>query len=271
MSGGLLLATVDPLDPIFAGLVPLQSRKVLWFSGQNITTGAPSTTNGAAWGWNSFASSGTILTHPALVSTNRLTATNRVVYSTTSSTTASMGITDNGQLIAWRGNAAGLGGFLFVCRFAIELLGASVPLKTFVGLEGVLGPAATTDWTTDTTISKLGMAFTATTSAGSTLTGNWQIMEGSTAAKTAHDLGANFALTVGDYIELRLWCAQNDTAISYQVKNLTTGNTATGTLNTTIPANTVFLTPYAQMNVAAGGSGTTRFSISMLYLECYDG
>jgi hypothetical protein len=197
--------------------------------------------------------------------------TNRVIYTTTSPTTVTLGITDNGQLIAWRGNAVGLGGFAFACRFAIEALGTTVPLKCFVGLEGVLSPPATTDWTTDTTISKLGMAFTATTSAGGTLTGNWQLVEGSTAALTIHDLGASFALTVNDYIELRLSCAPDSTLVSYQITNLTSGAVSSGTLNTTLPANTVFLVPYINLNIALGGAGITRFSIAQMYLQCFDG
>lgn len=250
---------------------PLATGKTIWFSGQNTTLSAPTTSAGQTWGWNSFVSSGGVVSHVALAAGTRLSATNRVIYTATSSTTVTLGITDNGQLIAWRGNATGQGGFVFVARFAIEALGTTVPLKCFVGLEGVLGPPAATDWTTDTTISKIGMAFTATTSAGGTLAGNWQLVEGSTSARTIHDLGASFALTVNDYIEIRLSCTPDDTLVSYQITNLTSGAVASGTLNTTLPANTVFLVPYINLNIATGGAGTTRFSIAQMYLQCFDG
>lgn len=283
LSGGATVdnagvVTITPTPPLPA-VSALATHKVVWFSGQSpVPASAPASSTGDLWGWNtfSFAAGNLGVTHPALTSASRLAATNRVVTASSSPITVSMGIQETGQTIAWRGNAANLGGFFFVCRIAIEAYGAGVPLDTFVGLFGpqaALIPPAATNWVTDTTMDKLGIAFH-TTSAGG-LVGNWQLVEsGGGGTVTAHDLGPTFALTVGDYIEVQLSATPNDNKVTYKISNLTSGATAAGILNTTLPVNTDFLAPYVQMNVQStggGGTGTTRFSISQMYLECFDG
>ena len=250
----------------------IQTHKVQYFSGNS---NAGTLTSGLhLWGFGNFAavSSGSdTFSAPALVSTNRLTATSRYRVATTVSS-VQFGFNENGNAIIWRGNAVGLGGFKFCCRFSITGISASTVMNAMWGLVDNAGSGAGTNWTTDTTISKLGMAFTCTTTSGAAFPSqNWQMMEGSTSAKTAHDLGSGFALKLNDFIELNMYCASNDNKVLYLVNNLTSGASASGTLNTTLPANTVFLLPYLRLNIQSGGGATNQFDLAHIYIESFDG
>jgi len=245
----------------------IATQKVLYFNGQNIPTNAPIAGN-SYWGWNTFLSTAVNIGHPVLTPGTRLSATNRFIAS--AGISSQLGIRESGQLIAWRGNAAGLGGFTFRCRFALESIGTNTTMFAMVGLISNLNPVATTNFVTDMTIAKVGMAFSAT-SVGNVLSGNWQLLEGTVGAITAHDLGVGFPLIANQYLELILASASDGTSITYTVNNLTTGATTSGTLNTSIPINTQFLCPYLQCNTQTGASPTTSFSISNVVLVCFDG
>ncbi len=240
-----------------------------------------SATNGTAAQSLGFASptfNGTVAS-PNLSAASKLGCTKRVTYSQTAAS-ARCGFFDGSYINAgvpqigpWRGNSANRGGFLFRARFAISAIPVSAVLHSMIGLVGGSGGASSTNWVTDTTMPKIGMGFTCTTTAGGAFpVANWQILEGSASAVTAHDLGSGFALTVGDFIELIFYCTPNDTKISYTVNNLTTNQTASGVLNTTLPAST---TPLMMMVSAftdvTYASGTLTLDIAHAYSEWYDG
>jgi len=173
------------------------------------------------------------LTQQTLASTNLLTSVRATLFSsgTTAGTVSSVNAS---QTEFWRGNAAGLGGFYFRSRFGLNTLQAG--MRAFVGVTDVISSPTNVDPTTSTTPGKVGMAINAST-------GNWQLVTNVTgSAPTATDLDANFAVNTTSLFQLELFCAPNDSAISYEVTNISTGNKTRGTISTNLPANTTFLT-----------------------------
>lgn len=199
--------------------------KRLYLMVPNTTTSVLAVGN-AAW-----TTAGTLAT-PAIASTNLLASVRRTTFSsgTVAGTVASF---RNAQTELWRGNAAGLGGFLVKIRFGLDTL--QTGMRAFLGIVDVTTASGNVDPTTNTTPGKVGLAINAST-------GNWQLVYNLTgAAPTVLDLGANFPVNTTHLLELTLACSPNDAAISYQVKNLSTGNVANGSLSTNIPAAATFM------------------------------
>lgn len=197
-------------------------------------------------------------TTPALAATNLLTQTYRSTLSTGATAGGLAYIRGNGLTI-WRGNAAGLGGFLVIHRFALSGT-LQAGLRAFAGIVDVAANPTNVDPTSTATPGGVGIAVNGNT-------GNWKLVNNVTdTARTASDLGANFPVINTDLLELALSCMPNDSGISYQVTNLSTGNTTGGTLTTNIPANTSFLAPAIWTTNNATGAAQTLDFIST-YVE----
>jgi hypothetical protein len=173
------------------------------------------------------------LTQQTLASTNLLTSVRATLFSsgTTAGTVASV---RDAQTEFWRGNATGLGGFYFRSRFGLNTLQSGN--RAFVGITDVTTAPTNVDPTTSTAPGKAGMAINANT-------GNWQFVANVTgSAPTVTDLGANFAVNTTSLFQLEIFCGSNDSAISYEITNLSTGNKIRASVTTNIPASTTFLT-----------------------------
>jgi hypothetical protein len=172
---------------------------------------------------------------PTLAGTSLVTQTYRSTISS-GATTGGVAFIRSNSLNIWRGNAAGLGGFLVTHRFAMSNTLQS-GLRVFAGVVDVASNPTNVDPLSTTTPGGVGLAINANS-------GNWKIVNNVTGtARTATDLGANFPVNNTDLQEVALWCAPNDSGIGYQVTNPTTGNTTSGTITTNIPANASFLAP----------------------------
>lgn len=243
----------------------LQKHKISYFSG--MTTGTGGITAGLHyWGFAGLTIAGSTST-PALATTSQFAATPRLRVSATGS--SQLGIQESGIQTGWRGNATNLGGFFYRCRFSITSISTTAHVQSIVGVVASLAPAFT-NWVTDTSTARVAICFDLTSSGGA-FTGNWQLVECSGAAVTAHDLGANFTVNSTDYLEVIIYCAQNAASINYTINNLTSGQTVSGTMNTTIPGNTTFLAPCCKTNAATLSGGTQSLDITHLYFETYDG
>ena len=201
---------------------------------------------------------GTVST-PTITSTSLRNQTKRFTL-TSAITAAALASLRVNAVECYSGNAAGLGGYFVVCRFALSGT-LQTGMRAFVGLTDTPTTAATNiDPTTSTTPGKIGMAINAST-------GNWNLVNNITgAAPTVLALGANFPVNTTDMLELILFCAPNATSISYRVKNFTSGLLTSGTLSTNIPANTTFLgrVMWACNNTIAGA---VAIDCSKFYLE----
>lgn len=161
--------------------------------------------------------------------------TYRAVLSTTTTAGTLAYIRGNSGRIA-RGNAAGLGGFFLIHRFALSGTLQS-GMRFFAGIQDTAANPTNVDPTTATTPGKVGLAINANT-------GNWNIVHNlSGAAPTVVPLGASFPVNNTDLIELTLFAKPNDTVITYRVTNWSTGAQTTGTISTNLPANTTFMVP----------------------------
>ena len=184
-------------------------------------------------------------TAPAPATTNLKTSIRRTAYSTgTTAGTSTYQRASTPQV--WRGNAAGLGGFFFTTRFGLST--TQTNNRVFVGMNDIVAnPTTNIDYSTSTASNKIGMVI-------NTNTGNWSFMNNTAGtAPTVTSLGATIPVNTTDLMELVMFSAPNGSSIGYRVTDITTGAQVSGSVNTNLPANNVFLSPfyYANNNATA--------------------
>ena len=106
---------------------------------------------------------------------------------------------------------------------------------------------------------------------------NWQVIRNDNAGTgTKIDLGTSFTRTgVGVIYEARFFAASNDntttgTSIGYQISNVSSGGTATGTMTTDLPSPTGFMAFWVWANTGTSPSGTATgamIEFSRIYVE----
>lgn len=160
----------------------------------------------------------------------------------------------------WRGNAARLGGFHAIFRFAISDPSLVGTARMFVGLGPNTSP---TDVDPSTLTNLIGIGC----NNGDT---QLQLYAAGAVAQSRVALGANFPCnTVStDVYELALFAAPNGSDIGYLVTRLNTGQTVSGTVGVSanLPVNTVVLSPQIWRT-----NGTTAaaaaFDLMGIYVE----
>lgn len=156
----------------------------------------------------------------------------------------------------WRGNAGTLGGFNTWMRWSIETDNGTT--NSFAGLRNGTSSAALACVTSPANVTD-GVFMTCLS------TGNYQLCSNdNVGAATCIDLGANFACaTVPGYYELIFTAQPNSSSIEYVVKNLLTGASASGSLTSDLPRNTVFLGwEVNACNGANAGTVTIGFTLA---------
>ena len=228
-------------------------------------TAAVGTGTGFGTAWP--ACTGTI-THPTVTAgmgqqakvmqlTNVVTNQNQILGLTASTATLAN---------VWRGSGAGLGGFFFQCRYKIMLI-PNAQIRIFVGLTSTTtGLVAGLDvYTGDV------CGFDHITTDNIT-TMSFVIRDNTTTTR------ATFAvptLAVNNTYDATIYSQPGGSVIYYRLVDLLTGNTIidtnTGvTGNTTLPRNTIFMGPQAQMSNGTANIVVTTVAIGInkLYLEC---
>ncbi len=215
------------------------------------------------WGnsWTSRLASGS-QTFPAKASTNAMLSMNRVLYTTTATANTSAGIQST-RTVAWRGNAAGLGGFLFFSRFGLQAIGNSARLRVLVGLSDLNG-AMTQDPST---------YLLAAINGGAQVIGlikdaadvNLQFFIRNGTTQTKQNTGV--APTANQILDLYIHSMPNGTDVMFQLNNPLTGATlASATLSTGIPASAQFL--YAQTHVGTSAATSIQsLALNQIYVE----
>lgn len=164
------------------------------------------------------------------------------------------------SLRIWRGNAAGLGGFIIVHRFGMA--GLQTGNRAFAGIQDTAANPTNIDPTTATTPGRIGMAINAST-------GNWNLVNNITGtAPTILALGANYPVDTTTLYELILFCPPNGSSIGYRITNLSTNIQTNGTLTTNIPSNTTFLTPTVWCS-NNGQIASVTMDFVVTYVETY--
>ncbi|MDE2434726.1 MAG: hypothetical protein KGM49_00565 [Sphingomonadales bacterium] len=198
-------------------------------------------------------------TIPALTAAGGVqTATYRSTIST-GATAGGLAYIRGNQATVFRSASAGLGSFLVVHRFSLSGT-LQAGLRAFAGLVDVTANPTNVNPTTTTTPGGIGLACAANT-------GNWKLVSNVTGtARTATDLGASFPVDNTSLLELALWCAPNDSGISWQVTNLSTGATASGKVTTNLPAANTFMAPAVWVTNNATAAAQTLDFVST-YVE----
>jgi hypothetical protein len=187
--------------------------------------------------------------------TNLRTSMRRISYISAGTAGSSGGVKYN-TLHYWRGNAAGLGGFFFSCRFSFALLPAGY--RFFVGMYGSATNPTNADISTQ--LNLIGVGKDAADTAPQFMHNDGT----ATALKTSTALALP---TTSDVLEVRVFCKPNDTVISMSCQYINGGTAAMYTSGTTdLPASTQGLLPMLWANNGVTASAIDPELLSM-YLE----
>jgi hypothetical protein len=227
------------------------------FFGNSIVMWAPSATTGqTAFGVTYTArnnGTGAAQSTPTRASTNAMTSLSRAQFGTGTTATGASG-TQTNLAVAWRGNAANLGGFFFFSRFGIETLAAD--MRAFVGLSANNATIAADPSTWANTI---GLT-------KDTADSTWQLVQrnASTLTKTA----TGCTVTAGQILDFLLFAPPNGSTITARLVDAVTGTVYVDdvVLNTTLPVNTTFLFMQAQC-MSVTGTTAKILSLNRMYLE----
>lgn len=240
--------------------------------GNNIIMYAPSSgttvTGGFGTTWAKGAAAGTV-SHPTPATTapaifNQMKRTRHA--NAASTTNQEMGIVSlaSGLPQFWGGNAAGLGGYFFFCRFAIGLWAANT-CRLFVGMTAATSAIVTTD---TVPANSIGLSHISTDGANIL---NF-VSKNATTLSTYSISGATIA--AGQVFDLYMYCKPNDANLYFRVDSVNAGTTLVdGVINTTLgytlPVNTTFLGPAALMSngAASVAVNTVAIDVNRIYVE----
>lgn len=192
--------------------------------------------------------------HPTKASTNALTSMNRATFGTGTTATGSSGIQSSAS-VAWRGNAANLGGFFYFARFGVETHEAA--MQYMIGLSALNAALAGEPSVQNNT---LALCKDSTDS-------NWFFVSrnGSTTTKTATGL----AVAAGTILDLTMFAPPNGNDVTVRLANAVDGTVYMDNVVITanLPVNTTFLFAHAQCRSTAGGTAKL-LALNRIYVEC---
>lgn len=251
IGGGALPAFVGP-SGFSSALQPFLGRnKVMLYAPQGNSTSV--TQLGAG-----FSSTGTGASRN-VTTTNFFASIRRIGFTT--ATTANSRAMINGPAQFFLGSTPGMGGFRYVARFGTSDAAIVAGANMFCGLSGSSGVGNGASVASALNILGLGA------DAGDT---NMQIFcNDATGTATKVDLGANFPAntTNVDMYELAMFAPSGSAGnVYWQVIRLNTGDTASGTISTDMPAVNQLLLPIIQRsNLSTGLS--VGLDVAGVYIE----
>jgi hypothetical protein len=120
------------------------------------------------------------------------------------------------------------GGFLHYSKFYLPD-GSYTSSNLLAGMSGTL----VTDLTTPRATSTNKACFQYSNGGGTYTDTTWQFSTSNASAQTTTD--TTLAVTAGHVYECFIWCPNNASSISWQITNLTTGTTQSGSTGSTLP------------------------------------
>lgn len=277
----ILLAPTTPPAPDASGLIlfndVLAGRHMLKQMGPSglDTHMQPHVGRNRYSGWNPSYTGGTTATDgssSALQATGTTTSNTKnltnlhqymnrqEVLVTTAAATAVAGLGHSAAPYA-RGNVAKVGGFHMILRWGPATGVATATMRAFAGM--IASISAPTDVQPSSLVNMMGMGWDAADTQVQMMTND----AAGTATKVA--LGASFPVPTVDrtsVYEIALFCPPNGTDVKWEVTDLVSDASATGTITTDLPAATTFLRPL--MYCSAGGtSSVIGISFMGLYIE----
>jgi len=216
------------------------------------STGTTVSTNfGTSWTARN-SGTGAAQAHPTRASTNALTSLIRATFGTGTTATGSSGI-QSALPVAWRGNAANLGGFYATWRFAVETLSSDIQL--LIGLSALNAALAGEPSAQNNTFALCKDAADTT----------WQIVSrNTTLVKT--NLGAT--ITAGQILDFTIFAPPNGSGITVRLVDAVTGTVLVDNVQFTggMPSNTTFL--YAHAQIRSTTTTTAKLlALNRIYVE----
>lgn len=160
----------------------------------------------------------------------------------------------------WRGNAAGVGGFDFHCRFAIAAW-AAASVRLCVGLNaGILG------WAVSDTLAGSGCGLWHDTTDAATVL-SFMTYDGTTATKTPITL-AN-PLAAGQMFDFTMYSPPNGSYVAYKLVDVLTGTVLADTSTaTTLPVNSSLLGQEIGMSNGTANTTVSTVGIEIMSHQC---
>lgn len=250
-AGRSLLAMIGP-NGVDVNLQPaLFGNSIAMWSPSTGTTA--SANFGTSW---SIRNTGTSAAqaHPARSSTNALAALVRATYGTGTTATGTSGI-QSALNIAWRGNAANLGGWFFFSRFAVETFAAD--LRLFVGLSS---RNASLNADPSTFNHSVGLCKDSADS-------QWHILTRGTAA-TKTPLPVPLTVAAGTILDFVMFAPPFGTDIRFALRNAVTGEVYADdvTVTANLPGNTTFMYAHASIQ-SVTGTTAKLLALNRIYVE----
>lgn len=248
----------NPVQPALFG------NRILMYVPSTGTTGTGSGTSfGPAW-----TSAGTV-SHPTPATTapalsNQMKRTRWANVVTTPNQELGVKYAAASERQFWRGNAAGLGGFFFVCRFIVELYPAST-VRIWAGLTG---NTSTSVAISDTVLNDTCGLWHDTTDP-STGAGAFNFVTRNTVTTTKQQITLANAIAAGNSYDFYMYAKPNDSTIYWRLDDLVNNVTYEGSQTTTLPTNTAFLGPQVAMSNGTANVTvtTTAIGIAGVYAE----
>jgi hypothetical protein len=258
ISGRMLPAYVGP-SGIDSAVQPLMARnKIAYWNPPGNATTVP-----GVFGMQAPTAVGTATTRN-VATTNVLTRMKRLGY-VTAATAGTLASHYNTVTQYTTGTGSGLGGFHFVCRFAVSDAAAVSGARHFCGISSAT--AAPTNVEPSTLTNSIGVAQLSTDNT------QWYLVYGGSAAQTAIALGTSIGSpTLNNTAwDLSLFSPPNQNAVVYyELTNIGTGVSVSGTLSgtpgTTTPASTTLLT-YRQFRTNNATALAVGIDICSVYWE----
>jgi len=264
ISGRMMPKWIGPsgIDTPFQSAI-FQNRILMYMPSTGTTGTGSGTSFGPVW-----TSAGTV-SHPTPASTspavsNQVKRTRWANVVTTQNQVLGIRFAVASERQFWRGNAAGLGGFFFGCRFIVELYPAST-VRIFAGL---VGSDATHPVSSDTMINDVCGLWHDTTDPSSGAN-SFSFVTRNTATTTKTSIALSNAIAAGNSYDFYMFCAPNGSTIYYRIDDEINNVTYEGSTATTLPTATTFLQPMVGMSNGTANITvtTTAIGIAGVYVE----
>jgi hypothetical protein len=222
---------------------------VMWLPGTGTTVAI---NMGEAWTARN-AGTGAAQAHPTRASTNAIASMKRATFGTGTTATGSSGIQST-NTVAWRGNAAGLGGFFFYARFGVETHEAA--MRYMLGLSALNGALAGEPSVQNNSI------IICKDSGDST----WQIVTRD--GTTTNKVNTAVSVVAGNIIDFFAFMPPNSSTLAVQMVNAVTGDSLYENTNITsnLPVATTFLYAHAQA-MSTVGTTAKLLALNRIYVE----
>lgn len=247
LGGRNAIATVSAAGTELASASAFHSRAMFWF--RPVPNTASLVTGSYNCSWNSLG----VTTARTSATTDFVSSLRRVGIVSNATAGSLAGVYLNNSLSMWRGNAAGLGGFVATWKLGFPTMVSGH--RMFVGM---ISAAQTVDGdpSAQTNIVAIGADAADT---------NLQVLFND-GVGTCTKVNTGIAkLVSGDFLEVRIGCSPNDSSFKLSfIKNRTTYYDYDTGSSTDIPANTTFLLPESLLGNGAVASSVAQDVVAFL-------